>query len=397
MLFRSENVALVDSAATTALVTASASSMQFDTVNFSVAASGITDIRNAVINIANGKFSLTTVGILGVLQTSVQSLEINNSGTGTQANVTVTAAGDLRVSGAGISSSGGTITITAAATGNSSILMDDSVIIDAGAGNVVISAPGNITLASIQTTTGTITITSTSGSILDGSDLNPNLVGGTGSSYALRAAGGIGTAADPLETAISVLAFQNTTGDVSIRNTGGLRIASVDGLTSSTNSGTTTLTATSPIVFAVSTTQTALLVQASESAPANYDSITVNPGVTITATSGNLVFEAGDGILLSTGASVIVNTGEIIFRSGQNDTDADGGMTLNSTIQTLTSGQTITLDLNQQQGAAQSSTGALLASSLRLISNGNSAGTFVLNSSLNDVDTLAAKIGRAHV
>ncbi|MFM7058190.1 MAG: beta strand repeat-containing protein, partial [Planctomycetota bacterium] len=386
-----EDVEVVDSAATTVLATASASSMQFDSVNFSVQATGVADLRNAVINIASGKFTLTSAGVLGVLQTSVQSLEVSNSGTGSVANVIVAYAGDLHISGSGISSNGASITVTASPTGGGSITMDDSVVINAGTGNVAISAPGNITLSSVQTSTGTVSITSTSGAIVKGSTLNPNLVGGAGSSFALRAAGGIGTPTDPLNTAIPVLAYQNSIGDVSIRNTGGLRITSVDGLATSTNTGTTTLVATSPIVFAVSTTQASLLVQATESAPANYDSITVNAGVTVTAISGNLIFEAGDAIFVASGATVQSHSGEIIFRSGLNDTDGSGAMTLNGIIQVMAIGQIITLDLNQQQSAAQSSTGALIASSLRLISNGNAAGSFLLGESdLNDVGTLAA-------
>ncbi|MFM7833767.1 MAG: hypothetical protein ACKPJD_18395, partial [Planctomycetaceae bacterium] len=77
-----EDVEVVDSAATTVLATASASSMQFDSVNFSVQATGVADLRNAVINIASGKFTLASAGVLGVVQTSVQSLEVSNSGTG---------------------------------------------------------------------------------------------------------------------------------------------------------------------------------------------------------------------------------------------------------------------------------------------------------------------------
>ncbi|MFN9289698.1 MAG: hypothetical protein ACK6EB_16645, partial [Planctomyces sp.] len=182
-----EEVELVDAATTTVLATTSASSMQFDSVNFSVQATGVADLRNAVINIASGKFTLTSAGVLGVLQTSVQSLEVSNSGTGSEANVVIADAGDLRISGSGISSNGGTITVTASPAGGGSITMDDSVVINSGAGNVVISAPGNITLSSIQTTIGTISITSTSGAILNGSTQNTSLVGHSGSTFALRA------------------------------------------------------------------------------------------------------------------------------------------------------------------------------------------------------------------
>ena len=69
-------------------------------------------------------------------------------------------------------------------------------------------------------------------------------------SLAVRSGGGVN-----LDTAVTDLAFSNTSTAVAIRNTGALTITTVDGLTTSTNTGsTTTLTATSPMTFAVNTT-----------------------------------------------------------------------------------------------------------------------------------------------
>ncbi|MEI7701895.1 MAG: hypothetical protein WCK86_19010, partial [Planctomycetia bacterium] len=391
-----ESVELVDTASATTLATASATSMQFDSVNLTVQASGVVNVSNATFNISSGTLKLTSVGLSGVLRTSVQNLEVDNTGTGSAADITVAESNDLHISGIGIQSNGGNISITADSAGGGTIVMDAAVVIDSGSGNVTISAPGSITISSVQTTTGVVSITSASGSILDGGDVYANLIGSTGSSFALRAATGIGTSANPLDTSISTVAFQNSSGDVNITNTGSLTVRSVDGITTSTNTGTTRLVATSPIVFAANTTQATLLAQATESSPTNYDSITVNAGVTVTATSGNLTFEAGDGITIASGAIVQTNAGEIIFRTGLNDTDSNGSMTLNGTIQALAAGQFITLDLNQQQGVTQSSTGALIASNLRLISTGNVAGSFSLGTStLNDVDTLAANTSGA--
>lgn len=172
-----EDVELTDSANTTVLTTTTENSMQYGSVNLSVLADGVADIRTATINISNGRLRLSSAGVLGVLRMSVQSIEVSNSATGAEGDVTIAETGDLRITGSGIQSSGGTITIAASADSDGTISMDDTVVIDAGSGNVIMSAPGDISIASIRTTTGTITITSSSGAILDGGDVNPNLVG----------------------------------------------------------------------------------------------------------------------------------------------------------------------------------------------------------------------------
>jgi uncharacterized protein (DUF2345 family) len=68
--------------------------------------------------------------------------------------------------------------------------------------------------------------------------------------------------------------------------------------------GNTSIIATSPITFAADTIQTSILAQAVESAPTDYDTITVDAGVTVRATTGNVVFEAGDRIRLAAGSIV---------------------------------------------------------------------------------------------
>ncbi|MGV2340994.1 MAG UNVERIFIED_CONTAM: hypothetical protein LVR18_45745 [Planctomycetaceae bacterium] len=81
----------------------------------------------------------------------------------------------------------------------------------------------------------------------------------------------------------------------------------------------------------------------------------------------------------------------MILRSGFNDSDSDGAMVLDGTIRAASAGQYITLDLNQQQSAVQGSTGALLATHLRLLSNAADTASFSLGTSLlNDIDVFAA-------
>ncbi|MGV2340995.1 MAG UNVERIFIED_CONTAM: hypothetical protein LVR18_45750 [Planctomycetaceae bacterium] len=89
-----------------------------------------------------------------------------------------------------------------------------------------------------------------------------------------------------------------------ISNRGGITIDSVDGLTSSSNVGDTVITATSPITFAVDATQATVLLQALESALETTIMSTINAGVEVVATTGNIVVEAGDRIVMASGSLV---------------------------------------------------------------------------------------------
>ncbi|MGV2341262.1 MAG UNVERIFIED_CONTAM: hypothetical protein LVR18_47180 [Planctomycetaceae bacterium] len=223
---------------------------------------------------------------------------------------------------------------------------------------------------------------------MDGGDSGYDLEGGA---FALRAPYGIGST-NVLETQVSHIAYYNTlSGNVQIANTGGVVIASIDGLTSSSTPGNTFISATSPITFAVNSTQAAITLQAIESGQTNYDNIVIADGVQVTALTGNAVFEAADRISFGAGSVITATQGDIILRSGVGDTDNDGSMLLAGTISAPAPGRSIALDLNGEQGAVQTATGAILASALRLRSNGNSDGSFALGTSLlNDVDLLAA-------
>ncbi|MFN9036467.1 MAG: hypothetical protein ACK5YO_09245, partial [Planctomyces sp.] len=108
-----------------------------------------------------------------------------------------------------------------------------------------------------------------------------------------------------------------------------------------------------------------------------------------------MTLEAEDSLLLSSGSVITATLGELILRSGLDSTDNSGGMTLNGTLQALAAGQCITLDLNDEQGATQNaSTGAILATNLRLRSNSSTSAAFSLLAG-NDVDVLAAETSGA--
>src|SRR5207247_2652566 len=64
----------------------------------------------------------------------------------------------------------------------------------------------------------------------------------------------------------------------------------------------------------------------------NIDTITVNPGLSVQSTGGDVQFAAGDDIVINATAVVQAPTGNIDFRSGFGDTDNEGITTINGTV-----------------------------------------------------------------
>ena len=192
------------------------------------------------------------------------------------------------------------------------------------------SAAGSITLAGAIAAGGNWDTLSlrTGASLNDG-----NAAAGadiTVTNLAIRAATGIGAPANPLETQVTNLAFSNTgAGGVAIANTGALTIASVDGLAASSGgSGTTTITASSPLTVSANLIQAGSIdLTAGESAAAG-DDLTVTTGITIRSTAGEVTLRAGDQVTLA-GTSLVESTagsGTVTLLSGSSDSDGAGAI-----------------------------------------------------------------------
>jgi hypothetical protein len=161
------------------------------------------------------------------------------------------------------------------------------------------------------------------------------------SNLALLAATGIGSAGT-LNTVVSSLAFQNlTSGAVQVSNTGALTIKAIDNLLTSFNQGTTTtLSAASPMTFAVNTTSAGTITatttetgsEAGSPLPPPDDDLTVNSGVTVRSTGGDVTFNSGDSIVLQVGSVVQSDTGAVNLTIGIGDNDNDAVFVLNGTI-----------------------------------------------------------------
>ncbi|MGV2335245.1 MAG UNVERIFIED_CONTAM: hypothetical protein LVR18_14405 [Planctomycetaceae bacterium] len=288
-----------------------------------------------------------------------------------------------------------TLTADATATGNfasGAISMLDGAVLNAGSGLVVMTAPGNISVSSVASTSE-VRITSAQGGILDNGDEHVDLIGG---SFALRSLLGIGST-NALETSVSTLAWLNSgAGEVRIEETDGLTVGPVNGLTSASSTGAVSLSTGSGLVYAMDTIQASLLSLSRGSSAAGED-ITVNNGVTVRTTTGNLVFQAADRIVVIENATVRANSTEVILRSGLGDSDSNGGMQLDGTIQATAVDGRVTLSIHDQQPVTQNATtGAILTTNLRLMSNSAATASFaLLAASRNDVDVLAANTSGA--
>lgn len=254
---------------------------------------------------------------------------------------------------------------------------------DANSGNISVAAsiqPTHVSTLSLQT----------GGSVSGGGTV-------TVGSLAVRAANGIN-----LHTAVQNLAFQNAANSVVVANSGGLMIANVDNLATSTNIGagstTTTLSAASPVTFAVNTTSAGTLTADALESPLPGDDLTVQSGVTVQSTGGDVVLRAGDNLILQSNSTVQATAANhsVALASAFGDTDQIGLMTLAGNVMADPTAGQIMLDLgnitlvpNQPHGATQ--TGGALTGHALLLTSAGSAGSFDLPGGTNAVDLIAAQ------
>ncbi len=258
------------------------------------------------------------------------------------------------------------------------ITMADGSVVNARGGTVDMDAGRDIALSDVRAT-GTVNVNSTAGGIVDNTTTESfNIVA---ASAELQASNGIGND-DDLNTIVSRLAFHNSdSGDVNIRNTDGLTIGTVDGLTSSTNgNGSVSVVASSPVVFAHHVSATNISANATGNASVSTDDITVNGGVTVAATS-NLNLLAGDDIEVGVNATVTAN--QLTLASGQ-DTDSAGSMTLFGDVVGTGGSSQIVLDAREQ---ATQPSGKITGDQLHLLGR-----SFQLNSVQNDVDGISGSV-----
>ncbi len=158
-----------------------------------------------------------------------------------------------------------------------------------------------------------------------------------------------------LVTEVSNLAVQKTgAGSFELTNTGTLTIADLSALegslatTSITGDTDSTITAGSPITFAVNTTTNTgsgntFTYTSSDDGAAGADDITINSGVTVSETTGSLAMLSGDSVVVDGDISAAE---DITLQAGVADTDSDGSITQDaaSSIAATTGTVTLTTD-----------------------------------------------------
>ncbi len=220
--------------------------------------------------------------------------------------------------------------------------------VTAGATDSYLQVVGATALDLIQTT-GSITLIST-GIITDADAGAGSDILGTG--LRIIAVGGIGTAADPLETRVATLNAANTSGgDLAIANTAGVPAAlDITGVSNAgggdviiSNQGSTAagqgITVSGPIsaigagaevmihsgspltISANITSVAAILLEAGETAVAG-DDLTVNSNATIQSTGSSVTLRAGDNILVLSGTTIQAVT-TITITADYNDDAGD--------------------------------------------------------------------------
>jgi filamentous hemagglutinin family protein len=330
----------------------------------------------------NGTNNVGTLSATNTLSGAVSfnesdSVSVSGSNTGDGAfNVTANGGGTITVNAGNINANTGSVTLqademvlTGTITGNGGVTLRPNTAgaaITLGAGtagldftNTVLqqvfttgvltigadSAPaaGSITIgAPIAGGTNWTTLSLRTGAaVVDGNPAaGPDITVGNGvtqGNLAIRAVIGIGSSGDPLETSGGGnanglnLAYSNTGGGgVAIANTGALTIASVDALTPSNGgTGATALSASSPMTIAADVIQAGTIDMTADEdpVPGPGDDLTVNTGVTVRSTGGDVILRAGDQVTL-TGTALVESTGgTVTLIAGFNDNDGAGAIT----------------------------------------------------------------------
>jgi hypothetical protein len=134
-----------------------------------------------------------------------------------------------------------------------------------------------------------------------------------------------------------------------------------------------------------------LMATAPETPTPNFDNVTVNAGVTVQSTGGDVVFQAGDDIVITAGATVHAS-GNISLTSAFGDTDAEGAIQLNGAV--VATAGVLTLNLGAFGPATEGALGSLQANALLLLGTG-ATGSFTLSSAGNQVSLIAANTAAA--
>ncbi|MAE61230.1 MAG: hypothetical protein CMJ49_07720, partial [Planctomycetaceae bacterium] len=224
----------------------------------------------------------------------------------------VTAGGAIGTSGTPLDTDVTQITTDTSGGGDNQFITEANALafnlLDAGAGNLTISAGGAIT---------------------DNFGDGTNNV--TGANLTITGVGGVGTGADPIETTITNLDATNTVaGDIVVTNTGALNIADLtsgDAFGLSAFAGAT-ITAASPLNINSDVTVGASSTFQAGDSGGGGDDLDINASVTYTgAGAGSLSFIAGDNVTHTSGTVSSSGGALTAIFNADNENDGTGGVT----------------------------------------------------------------------
>ena len=205
------------------------------------------------------------------------------------------------------------------------------------AGNVSVTNDLDITITElIQSTSGTVTLNSTAGSVLDDNNTAVDINSG---SVVVLAGNSVGSSADPIETQANDLEGAATSGDFYIDNTGALTIGGPGATTGISAGGTLVVTSDTSLTVAEDVTGTSSVTLQVDDLTSAGQNIDVS-GPAAISSSGDVNINAGDNITLAPGSSA--TSGATLSLNGDfNDNDAGG--TLINVGGTITSANTGTI------------------------------------------------------
>ncbi|MBI4556342.1 MAG: hypothetical protein HY706_02050, partial [Candidatus Hydrogenedentes bacterium] len=330
--------------------------------DISIFNTGNLEITGAGVDSTTGQIDITVASDLTVnspITTTGDDINLLAS-----ENIILAAAGDVT------SNAAGNITITANNGGQpgeaGAVFMADGNVVNAGTGAITINADEDITIGSVTTVGGLITITTVRGGVIDGGDTNVDINAAT-SAVTITAVTGIGDGDDIETTIASLTATNNLSGNITIDETDGITI---NGLTQ-VDDGDIALNAGDTI-----TIQGLGITASGDGAVA----VTMDG-----AGASNIVVNANITTLGSTGAVTLLNQGAAGSQVDVNSPVLAGGtiaatapnVIIDDTLTTTTLG-TASIDL---QGTTN----------LDINANLSSAGSVDLDSDASDI-TLAADI-----
>ena len=282
----------------------------------------------ALITLGDSAGNTATFGGLEFIGTDVTINEADATdlgGTSSADSLLLTSAGALTDSGTSLIVTGLANLSATAITLDMPVVDFGSLQTDTSGSNGAQSITETDGIDGLNLDAGTGNITLTSGGPLTDTD---GVIDFTATDLILKGGGGVGTIANPLQTAVSRLDVANAVGGgISITNSGGLTLIDLDtdGLAVDGEGGGGSIVASSPLTISSDAiTSGGMTYTAADSAAAG-DDLTVDSGATVQDTTAGLVLNGGDDVSIDAGTSVDAAT-TLVINGDAGNADAAGSI-----------------------------------------------------------------------